>query len=161
MRVVKAPGSWLDQAAFPYIFLGGSIEMGKAEDWQTRITKAVDDLDGTILNPRRDDWDASWIQDPTPGTQFYEQVSWELLGQEISDLLVYYFVPGTQSPITLLEFGLFANEFDTEKFVYCTPDFWRYGNVKMVCDRYGITCYEDEAEFIAAIREAIRTLNEL
>jgi hypothetical protein len=55
------------------IFLGGSIDMGAAELWQDRLVR-----DLVILNPRRDDWDSSWVQDPTPGTQFYKQVAWEL-----------------------------------------------------------------------------------
>ena len=33
----------------------GSIEMGAAEDWQSRLTQALVALDLFILNPRRDD----------------------------------------------------------------------------------------------------------
>lgn len=44
------------------VFLAGSIEMGKAIDWQTQIeNKLKDKLSGdtivTLYNPRRDDWD--------------------------------------------------------------------------------------------------------
>ena len=56
------------------VFLAGSIEMGKAEMWQERLAAEVADMDVVLYNPRRDDWDETWKQDPTPGTQFYEQV---------------------------------------------------------------------------------------
>ena len=47
--------------------------MGIAEDWQTTLCHALDDLDVTILNPRRDEWDASWRQSITE-ERFREQV---------------------------------------------------------------------------------------
>lgn len=124
------------------VFLGGSIEMGKAENWQEKIvdyfSNGFEQL--VFFNPRRDDWDASWIQDPSPGTQFNEQVTWELVQQEMADLKVYYFAPGTVSPISLLELGLYH---DHNTVVCCPPEFQRYGNVKMVCQRYGILMLED------------------
>lgn len=134
------------------LFLGGSIEMGAAENWQDRLTKDLQDSNLTILNPRRDDWDSSWVQDPTPGTQFETQVSWELEAQEIATICAYYFADGTKSPITLLELGLFV---DNIPVVHCTPKFWRYGNVKVTCDRYGIPVYETYEEFLNAIREEL------
>lgn len=44
------------------IFLAGSIEMGKAEDWQSELTNWLEsncpkDVNLTVYNPRRDDWD--------------------------------------------------------------------------------------------------------
>lgn len=139
----------------PIIFLGGSIEMGKARDWQVEITNALDGLPCTILNPRRDDWDPTWPQDPTPGTEFCKQVDWELLAQDIADVIVYYFVPGTQSPITLLELGLYAYLGNESIHVYCPKEFWRYGNVKIVCEKFGIDVYEDEQLFISDLRKKI------
>src|SRR5262245_38118182 len=91
----------------PSVFLAGSIEMGQAEDWQTIVTRALADLDVLLLNPRRDEWDASWLQtidDP----QFRGQVEWELEAQERASLIAMYFAPATKAPITLLELGLAA-----------------------------------------------------
>ena len=45
------------------VFLAGSIEQGKAIDWQKYVTQKLQDTDITVLNPRRDNWDASWSQD--------------------------------------------------------------------------------------------------
>ena len=134
--IVKSPNAIPESLEPPKIFLGGSIEMGKAENWQ-ELTEKRFDSEAIILNPRRDDWDSSWIQDPTPGTQFHEQVTWELEAQKDADILVYYFADETQSPITLLELGLHAADI-APIVVRCTDKFWRYGNVKIVCDEHRI-----------------------
>jgi hypothetical protein len=47
------------------VFLAGSIEMGKAEDWQKKLEGICDDFGYDVLNPRRDDWDSSWTILPT------------------------------------------------------------------------------------------------
>ena len=124
------------------IFLAGSIEMGKAEDWQTRITNTLkeivpDKLDVVIFNPRRDDWDSSWEQN-IDNPQFYEQVTWELTALEKADVIIMYFAPGTKSPISLLELGLHA--YSKKILVCCPKGFWRKGNVDIVCEQYGIPC---------------------
>src|SRR3972149_7230005 len=117
------------------IFLAGSIEMGIAEKWQAKVERLLSDQPVTIFNPRRDDWDSSWVQS-IDNLQFREQVEWELSALEIADIIALYFDPTTKSPISLLEFGLFSR---TGKLIVCCPDgFWRKGNVDIVCDRYGI-----------------------
>jgi hypothetical protein len=152
-RVVKAPGEFNQDSLGTHemsIFLGGSIDMGAAEDWQTRLTNDLADYENVVLlNPRRNDWDSSWVQDPTPGTQFYEQVEWEMERQEDTDLLIYYFAPDSKSPITLLELGLYAAD---HVLVCCPKEFYRYGNVKMVCERYGVQIVESYEEMITDIR---------
>jgi len=131
--IIKPPKEFsLDKYS---IFLAGSIEQGKAEDWQSKIEKAFADKDVIILNPRRDAWDSSWKQD-IHNEKFKEQVVWELKGQEEVDCIVIYFDPDTTSPISLLELGLFG---DKNKTIVCCPDgFFRKGNVDIVCERYSI-----------------------
>jgi hypothetical protein len=148
--IVKPPTPIPDRPGARYVFLAGSIEQGKAIDWQTAIEQQLDDIeDLVVLNPRRDDWDASWTQsidDP----QFRGQVEWELDGMERADVVAMYFAAGTKSPITLLELGLNAS---TDKLVVTCPDgFWRKGNVDVVCARYGIDQAPDLDALVAAIR---------
>ena len=117
------------------VFLAGSIEMGKAEPWQERIVRELEDTDIVFYNPRRDDWDSSWEQ-TIENEQFNQQVTWELVHLEKADVIALYFDPATQSPITLLELGLFAK---ADKMIVCCPEgFWRKGNVDIVCDMYNI-----------------------
>lgn len=121
------------------VFLAGSIEMGKAVNWQEEWSKRFEEEGWNVLNPRRDDWDASWVQDFT-NPQFYQQVEWELKGQERADLILMYLAPDTISPISLLELGLFAAT--GRLHVVCPKGFQRRGNVEIVCERYGISFYE-------------------
>jgi hypothetical protein len=95
-----------------------------------------------------------------PGTPFHEQVKWELDGQDSADVIVYYFDGNTKSPITLMELGLYINDTDVyhKIHVFCTKDFWRYGNVKMVCDKWKVPVYEDETIFIESIKQSIKEL---
>ena len=137
MKVFKAPHSYEGEAR-PFLFLAGSIEMGAAENWQTRVEQELASVSGTILNPRRDDWDSSWVQHPI-SPQFRQQVEWELDALDAADCILMYFDSKTKSPISLLELGLYAHR---NKLVVCCPeDFWRYGNVAIVCERYKIPLY--------------------
>jgi Nucleoside 2-deoxyribosyltransferase like len=126
------------------VFLAGSIEMGKAENWQQEATNTFNLSGWDVLNPRRDDWDSSWSQD-FENPQFYQQVSWELTALEHADLIVMYFDPKTKSPISLLELGLFARSGKLK--VICPDGFWRKGNVEVVCNFYNIPFYNDWAVF--------------
>jgi hypothetical protein len=137
VETIKAAADYAD-APRPYLFLAGSIEMGAAEEWQARLSAMLLDTSGTILNPRRDDWDASWSQEPTPGP-FMDQVHWELNAQSAADVVVFYFSPETKSPITLLELGLALASRPETVAVCCPAGFWRRGNVVLTCERYGVT----------------------
>lgn len=133
-RIIKPPTPIPMPLPSPSVFLAGSIEMGKAVDWQSEIGHSLAGDGWTVLNPRRSDWDSSWklsIDDP----QFFEQVTWELDGLETVDVILIYFVPGYKAPISLLEFGLHAAS--RRCLVVCPEGFWRKGNVDIVCRRYG------------------------
>ena len=107
--------------------------MGKAEDWQKRLINSLSDKPFIFLNPRRDDWDSSWEQ-TIENPEFKLQVTWELTGLEMADVIVMYFDPETKSPISLLELGLHAR---TKKLIVVCPEgFWRKGNVDVVCEKY-------------------------
>ncbi len=136
------------------IFLAGSIEMGAAENWQEVIEDTFrHKSDLVIFNPRRDDWDSSWVQKESNG-QFNYQVNWELDKLTEADIIFMYFAPDTKSPISLLELGLYA---DTKKMIVVCPDnFWRKGNVDIVCNRYDIPIYETLDKGIGALRTRLK-----
>lgn len=135
------------------LFLAGSIEMGTAEDWQARVRDHLSDLDRlVVLNPRRDDWDASWrqsIDDP----RFRQQVEWELDALEAADLVAMYLHPDTRAPISLLELGLFVR---AKRLLVCCPEgYWRRGNVEVVCARYGAELHHEFEPWLGALRAAL------
>ena len=103
------------------VFLAGTIDMGSGEDWQVRADSLFADLpDGDFLlfNPRQEHWDAG-----RPGEMDY-QVNWELDHLEKADWIIMNFLPGSRSPITLLELGLHARS--------------GRDNVRITCGRYGV-----------------------
>jgi len=150
IKVIKAPKRELKSDRYEFsVFLAGSIEMGKAKNWQNDLEKKLqtsvivnhikDQI--TLFNPRRNDWDSSWKQDINEAN-FYEQVTWELDRIQNSDLVVFYFDPETKSPITLLELGLCIGK-NIPCVVCCPPGYWRKGNVDITCYINGIHVVDD------------------
>ena len=142
-------------AEYVSIFLAGSIEMGVAEDWQARAEKELGDLNITIFNPRRDDWDSSWTQEES-NPQFNYQVNWEMNRLEDADIIFVYFCPDTKSPITMMELGMHCRD---EIMVCSPPGFWRRGNLEIVCTRHNIPLYDNFKEAIGALRTKIHQLS--
>jgi hypothetical protein len=145
--VFKPPAPADIPAGMRSVFLAGSIEMGSASDWQTQLATELADV--AILNPRRDEWDASWRQS-IDEPKFRAQVEWELDNLERADVIAMWFVPETKSPITLLELGLHAR--GGRVIVGCPEGYWRRGNIEIVCARFGIPLFADWAAFVAAVR---------
>jgi hypothetical protein len=148
-RVLKPPAPIVLDGRAPSVFLAGSIEMGQAEDWQARMIHDLDDLDATILNPRRDEWDVSWEQSIS-NRQFREQVEWELEGLGKASVVAMYFAPATRAPVTLLELGFCAR--GTRLVVCCPEGYWRRGNVEVVCARYDIPLLSTLETLTAEVR---------
>lgn len=154
MIEIKAPHpfeQYLGKKRYLTVFLAGSIEMGTAVEWQAKVTSMLEDYKNVVvLNPLRDDWDSSWEQKKS-NPKFFEQVTWELTAQENADLIIMYFDEETKSPITLLELGLFAA---TRKLVVCCPDdYWKEGNVDIVCDRYDIPQVNSLEQLVAIVKK--------
>jgi hypothetical protein len=151
--IVKPPTPIPWESGRRSMFLAGSIDMGTAMNWQARMEDALSDVDVLVLNPRRDDWDASWLQsadDPS----FRAQVDWELGAQERCDTILMYFASGSRAPVTLLELGLAAR---SGKLVVCCEDgFWRKGNVEVVARRYGVEMVDSLDSLIARARSVTR-----
>lgn len=156
-RVIQPPKEF-DIRWDTSVFLGGSIEMGAAIDWQKTIISSFKDVDDVVfLNPRRDDWDPSWEQS-IHHKEFNKQVTWELAAQEDADFIVFYFDPNTKSPITLLELGLFCNtagyDIGCSRMIVCCPEgYWQKGNVDIVCNRYNIEQTETLEELITILKK--------
>ena len=149
-QIVKAPEPYTLNR--PSVFLAGTIDMGEGENWQPKAEEWLSDLDIVILNPRRLDWDSSWKQS-IKDEKFREQVEWELKAQDDCSIEFMYFAPGSQSPITLLEFGLFIK---TGKVIPCCPEgYFRKGNLEVVCNYYNVPLYEDLIEGLDAVRNKI------
>ena len=126
---------------FTSVFLAGTIDMGNSEDWQMSLYKEFASIPGRyiLFNPRQENWDAS-----RPGEMEY-QVRWELDHLEAADMIIMYILGLSKSPISLLEMGLHAR--GGKMYVICEEDFYRFDNVRITCDYYGIPLFTSFDEF--------------
>ncbi|KAF1965733.1 hypothetical protein BU23DRAFT_627122 [Bimuria novae-zelandiae CBS 107.79] len=123
------------------VFLAGSIEMGDAVQWQTRMVLELSPYPITVNNPRRPEW----VNDEESMRQ---QVEWEHSALEQADAICFFFDVATKSPVTLWELGKYT---DSGKVVVCCgKQYWRYTNVKMSCERYGVPFMETFADLPGA-----------
>ena len=51
-----------------------------------------------------------------------------------------YFAPGSQSPVSLLELGLYART--GKLMVVCPEGYWRKGNVDIVAEKYKVPTFD-------------------
>lgn len=134
------------------VFTAGSIEMGSAIHWQTRLVSFLQDLPITVCNPRRGHWDTT----TTPREKdeaFNRQVQWELSALETVSVICFFFDKNTKSPVTMLELGLWARS--GKVVVCCDSGFWKSGNVHITCRRYGIPFVERFEDMEKLIREKL------
>lgn len=152
MKQFKPPQQ-IESNGLKSIFLAGTIDMGNSEDWQEVVTEQFYNSNVNIFNPRRAAWDSSWEQ-TFENPQFYQQVNWELNALERADVIILYLAEGSKSPISLLEMGLHAKE--GKLVVYCPDNFYRSGNVQIVCDRYNIPLYKDLNNLINRVKDELK-----
>jgi len=149
---IQAPNDYSDNKF--KVFLSGSIDMGAAEDWQAKVVAALDSNNIEILNPRREDWDSSWEQS-LEDERFVEQVEWELNGLEDADLILVYFDPNGEAPITLMELGIHTKD-KADKMIVCCPEgYFRKRNVDVMCRKYGIQQADNIDELIEEAQKKI------
>jgi hypothetical protein len=167
MQLIKAPHpAKLEAFESPtWLFLAGSIEMGAAAKWQDEVYEKIKHIpDVTAFNPRRDDWDSSWKQSIC-NAEFKNQVEWEQFYLVRADVIFFYFAPGTQSPITLLEFGQAVEmksntSRDVEIVVVCPDTFWRKGNIEVMCANRNIPLYNTLDDGVQCLVKTLESRNE-
>ena len=125
------------------IFLAGTIDDGKSEDWQSKLIKEFSEYNITILNPRRNNWG------DLPNNELHKQITWELDHLEKADIIFMYIIGTSKSPISLLEMGIHIK--DLKLIVVCEPEFYRYENVKITCEYYNAELYDSLGEGIDAL----------
>lgn len=142
----ELPAEAGDGRGFTKIFMAGTIDMGNSRDWQKELYETFSSMDGRyiLFNPRQEHWDAT-----RPGEMDY-QVRWELDHLEQADMIVMYILGTSKSPISLLEMGLHAR--GGKMHVICEKDFYRYDNVRITCDWYGVPMYETLDEFLKVLQ---------
>lgn len=121
------------------VFLAGTIDNGNSLNWQDKtiielINLGVKDLE--VYNPRREHWN------PNPSKEDMEyQIKWEQDHLDKADIIAMILLDDSKSPISLLEMGLYAKT--GKLIVFCTPNFYRWDNVRLTCEKYHIELVQD------------------
>lgn len=128
------------------VFLAGTIDNGNSLNWQDKtiielINLGVKNLE--VFNPRREHWN------PNPSKEDMEkQITWEQDHLDKADVIAMVLLDDSKSPISLLELGLYAKS--NKLIVFCTPNFYRWDNVRLICKKYHIELVQDTHPTIIA-----------
>lgn len=147
-QIIYAPSDELPRHQAT-IFLAGTTTNVDAADWRETVSSSLSTLPVTIYNPCRPDWDSTWREE-ADFAPFRQQVDWELTKQEEARVVVVYFHPATQAPVSLLELGISLRA-PHKVVVVCPEGYWKRGNVQIVCERYGVRMVEN----LEGLRDAI------
>lgn len=120
------------------LFIAGTIDCGDSVNHQQAIIDELNKEDTVrpimIYNPRRAEW-----PNVNDKEEIDKQINWELYHLERADLIIMNILGNSKSPISLMEIGLFAKEH--KLIVFCSPNFYRYDNVRIVCEKYKVPLY--------------------
>jgi hypothetical protein len=154
MKIIKPPQPLnISEFPRPWIFLAGAIDNGAAEEWQKAVESDLAECTGTILNPRRDNWDASICAADEHNKELAEQIRWESALLRCADHILMYFPEHAKAPISLLELGLYAKS--GRMLVTVHPNFYRRANVVHTCIEYGVPQFDDVRVCVDLLKKII------
>lgn len=122
------------------VFLGGTIDMADAHDWRRLAQHFLVGAGAWVYNPRPDTWDPVSVmssQDPI----FSGQVAWDLAALSACQVALFYFAPGSVSPISLFELGTCVGR--THVVVCCPDGYTRQAYVEVACQTFSVPCFKD------------------
>lgn len=128
------------------VFLAGTIDNGDSLNWQNKtiielMNLGINDIE--IYNPRREHWN------PNPSKEEMEyQIKWEQEYLDKADFIAMVLLDDSKSPISLLELGLYAKS--NKLIVFCTPNFYRWDNIRLTCEKYNIQLVESTHPLVIA-----------
>ena len=137
------------------MFLAGAIDQDRAERWQDVVINNCRDLLGTLLNPRRANWDPTWNQS-LDNSHFAEQVAWELDALEQADLIICWLPATAQARISLMEIGLHARR--GRLLIGCAIGFHSRGNVLAVGQRFGVPVLDTLPALVEAAKQRLAAI---
>lgn len=126
------------------VFLAGTIDNGDSTNWQEELIELCKYKDITFFNPRRKDW-----KEELSNKELEYQIKWEQDHLDQADKIVMCLLDNSKSPISLLELGLYAQS--GKLLVFCNKEFYRYDNVRLICQKYNIPLYPYDLDLIKDI----------
>lgn len=128
------------------VFLAGTIDNGDSLNWQNKtiielMNLGINDIE--IYNPRREHWNSN----PSKEEMEY-QIKWEQEYLDKADFIAMVLLDDSKSPISLLELGLYTKS--NKLIVFCTPNFYRWDNIRLTCEKYNIQLVESTHPLVIA-----------
>lgn len=156
MIEIKSPTSYDLRDHDHIIFLGGSLSVSEMiNSWRDEVASGLSDYDVTILNPERDDLE-DWVDDES-NPEFLTHVNWVMSALVHADTVLMYFDPSTESPVSMMEFGMLAKN---RNLMVCCPDsFHKSSIVKIVCNEYDVSLSSDKESFMRNIKNHLNGKN--
>ncbi|CAG8955767.1 hypothetical protein HYFRA_00011636 [Hymenoscyphus fraxineus] len=151
-NIIKAPLPLPSPLQTPSIFLSGFIS--PADDcWRDTLSEELSHSSVTIINPLRRDWDSTWKASLTD-SKFVNQVTWELNALEQADIVVVNLGVNTEASISLMELGFVAGR-GKAIVVCCADEYKNSGNVRVFCEKLGITVVKTLKDLISSTEQAL------
>lgn len=113
------------------LFLAGGIT--NVVNWQSYVSKNITDLNITVFNPRRDNFDINNKED----TEI--QIKWEWTRLREATYTLFWFSHETVQPITLFELGSALERNAHALFIGCDPRYERIHDIRtqsLLMNRY-------------------------
>lgn len=132
----------LKEKGAKYIFLAGSMDTSVKNNWRDDVVHVL----GEVYN----------FYDPTNNNhdmlndiEMREHIKWELDALNMSDKILLNFLPDAQSPISLVELGLYVSS--NKLIVICPKEFHQSRYVRVLCKQYNTPLFNK-------MDDALRTL---
>ncbi len=122
MNYIQCPAEANPQPLEPTLFLAGGIS--NCPDWQSSLTKMLENTKWLVINPRRSDFDL------TNSNMTEEQILWEHRHLRLASAIAFWFPPETLCPITLYELGTWSMT-NKPLFIGVDPNYARRLDVKI------------------------------
>lgn len=147
--IIITPDETINQGTcklgYKSVFLAGTIDNGDSLNWQDKVIIELINLGVSceVYNPRREHWNPNATKE-----ELEKQIEWEQDHLDRANIIAMVLLDDSKSPISLLELGLYAKE--NKLIVFCTPNFYRFDNVRMTCKKYNIELVQDLNPLIIA-----------
>jgi hypothetical protein len=124
------------------VYLGGAIDMGKAENWQRQVIEDLDELDELVLlNPRRSRFTEDTLD---------EQILWELKAMDAASTVLIWFPRNAKAPVSLLEAGLYMRS--GKLIVGAEHGYFRRRNLEFTCHYYGVPLWDRLQDLVSEVK---------
>lgn len=128
------------------IFLAGSMDINQPYTWRKNVIKTLNSK-ACFLDPTRLD------HNTMNNIEMENHINWELEALALSDIVFLNFLPTSQSPISLIELGMYVKS--TKLLVNCPDQFYQSRYIKALCKKYKVPIYPSLNESLQYLKNML------